>query len=55
MSSYASQIPAADRWAIVAYIRTLQISQNPNGNTLTTQNASAPTATPGAETPRGAK
>lgn len=32
MNSYASQIPAADRWAIVAYIRTLQISQNPNGN-----------------------
>ena len=32
MSSYASQIPVADRWAIVAYIRTLQISQNPNGN-----------------------
>ena len=31
MSSYASQIPPADRWAIVAYIRTLQISQNPNG------------------------
>jgi mono/diheme cytochrome c family protein len=31
MNSYASQIPVADRWAIVAYIRTLQISQNPNG------------------------
>ncbi len=31
MNSYASQIPAADRWAIVAYIRALQISQNPNG------------------------
>jgi mono/diheme cytochrome c family protein len=32
MSSYASQVPPADRWAIVAYIRTLQVSQNPNGN-----------------------
>lgn len=32
MNSYGSQIPAADRWAIVAYIRALQISQNPNGN-----------------------
>lgn len=32
MNSYASQIPVADRWAIVTYIRTLQISQNPNGN-----------------------
>ena len=31
MNSYASQIPVADRWAIVAYIRTLQISQNPTG------------------------
>lgn len=31
MSSYGSQIPAADRWAIVAYVRTLQISQNPDG------------------------
>ena len=32
MNSYASQVPPADRWAIVAYIRALQISQNPNGN-----------------------
>ena len=31
MNSYAAQISVADRWAIVAYIRTLQISQNPNG------------------------
>ena len=31
MPSYASQIPVQDRWAIVAYIRALQISQqNPN-------------------------
>ncbi|MEM9490919.1 MAG: quinol:electron acceptor oxidoreductase subunit ActD, partial [Myxococcota bacterium] len=28
MSGYASQIPAADRWAIVLYIRALQRSQN---------------------------
>ena len=28
MSSYASQIPAQDRWAIVAYVRALQLSQN---------------------------
>lgn len=32
MNGYASQIPTADRWAIVAYIRALQISQNPNGS-----------------------
>lgn len=29
MNSYSAQIPVADRWAIVAYIRALQISQNP--------------------------
>jgi cytochrome c553 len=28
MNGYAAQIPPADRWAIVAYIRALQLSQN---------------------------
>jgi mono/diheme cytochrome c family protein len=28
MYSYASRVPVADRWAIAAYIRTLQLSQN---------------------------
>jgi len=28
MSSYAAQVPVDDRWAIVAYIRALQLSQN---------------------------
>jgi hypothetical protein len=28
MSSYASQVEPADRWAIAAYIRALQLSQN---------------------------
>lgn len=28
MPSYAAQISAADRWAIIAYIRALQLSQN---------------------------
>ncbi|HVM96496.1 MAG TPA: cytochrome c, partial [Candidatus Acidoferrales bacterium] len=27
MPSYAGQVPPADRWAIVAYIRALQLSQ----------------------------
>jgi hypothetical protein len=27
MPSYAAQIPAPDRWAIVGYIRALQLSQ----------------------------
>ena len=28
MAGYASQIPPADRWAIVAYVKALQLSQN---------------------------
>jgi mono/diheme cytochrome c family protein len=28
MPSYSAQIPVADRWAIVAYVRALQFSQN---------------------------
>jgi hypothetical protein len=28
MYSYADRIPPKDRWAIVAYIRALQLSQN---------------------------
>ena len=28
MPSYASQVPVEDRWAIVAYLRALQLSQN---------------------------
>jgi cytochrome c553 len=27
MPSYAAQIPASDRWAIIAYVRALQLSQ----------------------------
>ena len=64
MNPYASQISVADRWAIVAYIRTLQISQNPSGmkpmtttpgTTAPTNNTNAPAAeTRQAETPRPA-
>ncbi len=28
MASYGSRIPAPDRWAIIAYVRALQLSQN---------------------------
>jgi mono/diheme cytochrome c family protein len=28
MSGYASQVPVEDRWAIAAYVRALQLSQN---------------------------
>lgn len=55
MSSYSSQIPAADRWAIVAYIRALQISQNPNGNTMTKTSTETPQAAPNTNTQGGAK
>jgi Cytochrome C oxidase, cbb3-type, subunit III len=30
MPSYATQVPARDRWAIIAYIRALQLSQYAN-------------------------
>jgi hypothetical protein len=28
MPDYAAQVPVRDRWAIVAYVRALQLSQN---------------------------
>ena len=34
MPGYAAQIDTYDRWAIVAYIRALQLSQNVDLNTL---------------------
>jgi hypothetical protein len=37
MSSYASQVPVEDRWAIVAYIRALQLSQNASETELEAQ------------------
>ena len=46
MNSYAAQIPVADRWAIVAYIRALQVSQNPNAQTLPMTNSNTNTTTP---------
>jgi mono/diheme cytochrome c family protein len=60
MNSYAHQVTVADRWAIVAYIRALQVSQNPNANaamttngttnTNTAPNAVSPASAPGANT-----
>ncbi len=47
MSSYGAQVTPADRWAIVAYIRALQLSQNPEMNTAggnTNTNTAAPAA-----------
>jgi mono/diheme cytochrome c family protein len=47
MNSYAAQIEPGDRWAIVAYIRALQVSQNPNQN-LGSGTAPSPNAIPAA-------
>jgi mono/diheme cytochrome c family protein len=37
MPDYAAQIQARDRWAIVSYIRALQLSQNASTNDVPTQ------------------
>ena len=34
MSDYSAQIPVRDRWAIVAYIRALQLSQNASASEI---------------------
>ena len=44
MPSYASQIPVQDRWAIITYIRALQLSQQ-NSNAAATP-GTAPSASP---------
>jgi mono/diheme cytochrome c family protein len=44
MPSYAPQIPVQDRWAIIAYIRALQVSQNVKQQTP----GAVPTASPAA-------
>ena len=49
MPSYATQIPVQDRWAIIAYIRALQLSQL---NAAAQSSPSQPAATP-APTPAG--
>jgi mono/diheme cytochrome c family protein len=48
MPSYASQIPVQDRWAIIAYIRALQLSQqNPNAAASPSPSpATSPAASP---------
>jgi hypothetical protein len=37
MNDYSSQIKPRDRWAIIAYIRALQFSQNANVRDLSPQ------------------
>lgn len=45
MNSYAYQLQPADRWAIAAYIRALQVSQNPE-ETIRMNSDPAPAAQP---------
>ena len=57
MNSYADKLSAADRWAVVAYIRTLQVSQNPDEtlkmNSNTSGNTAIPAGSPNANTNGG--
>ncbi len=45
MNSYAAAVQPADRWAIIAYIRALQVGQNPDQN-LTMNTKSISNSTP---------
>lgn len=45
MPSYAPQIPVQDRWAIIVYIRALQLSQAQQPSTATSPAAISPTPT----------
>jgi len=58
MNSYAAQVSPADRWAIAAYIRTLQIAQDPDLNLKManeSNTASRPSASPRANTNGGVR
>lgn len=46
MPSYAAQIPVQDRWAIIAYIRALQISQQNTAAAAGASPSPAPSPTP---------
>jgi mono/diheme cytochrome c family protein len=52
MYNYSAQVSPRDRWAIVAYIRALQYSQNVNRNTLSPEQA-AKLPVPGAKPKEG--
>lgn len=43
MPSHASQIPVADRWKIIAYVRALQLSQTPTSSSPTAGEGAAQT------------
>lgn len=51
MNSYSDKLSAADRWAVVAYIRTLQVSQNPEETLRMNSNGNTSTAPAGPASP----
>jgi mono/diheme cytochrome c family protein len=53
MPSYAPQIPVQDRWAIVAYIRALQLSQQNSSASASPSPAASNKASPAPRTPGG--
>lgn len=61
MNGYSASIPAADRWAIVAYIRALQLSQSPeealqmNSNSNTGSPRGVPSPSANSNTSGGAR
>ena len=55
MNSYAYQVQPADRWAIAAYIRALQVSQNPDENLKMSANTQPSPKTPAANATTGGK
>jgi len=58
MYSYSAQIPPRDRWAIIAYVRALQLSRNAKASDLpesVRSRISRPAANSGGEKPEGAK
>lgn len=50
MPDYASQVPPADRWAITAYIRALQLSQNAS-QSMVPEGQALPSTPPPSGTP----
>ena len=46
MPSYASQIPVQDRWAIISYIRALQLSQQNRAAASASPQPTSPAASP---------
>ncbi|MEY4093987.1 MAG: hypothetical protein RLZZ53_1186 [Acidobacteriota bacterium] len=59
MQGYAEQIPVRDRWLIVAYVRTLQLSQHASVNDVPADQRAAldagTEAAPGASTAKPAE